>query len=285
MRWGVEKRLEFIEFRLFWENGINRSDIISQFGVSVPQASKDLAQYEREAPGNLLYDKSAKRYKASAEFKPVLLKPNAVSYLSHLQAAGKPRDGMAESWLAATPDFDLLPMPHRNVDVAVLQEILIAIRERRSVEINYQSMNEQRPDPLWRRIAPHAIGSDGMRWHVRAFCHIDNKFKDFLLSRCLNTRGFGEPLAKSEDDTLWHDCFTVNLVPNPKLSESQQEIIAQDYGMKGRCKEVRIRRALLYYFQKRLRLDIAEKVDSPREIPVVVDNGAEFADALKEVKT
>lgn len=46
MRWGVEKRLEFIEFRLFWEGGINRADIMEQFGVSVPQASKDLSRFE-----------------------------------------------------------------------------------------------------------------------------------------------------------------------------------------------------------------------------------------------
>nr|WP_272212334.1 hypothetical protein [Marinicella sp. W31]MDC2878249.1 hypothetical protein [Marinicella sp. W31] len=71
MRWGVEKRLEFIEFRLFWESGINRADIIDHFGVSVPQASKDLTLYEEKAPGNLLYDKSAKRYMASPHFKPV----------------------------------------------------------------------------------------------------------------------------------------------------------------------------------------------------------------------
>ena len=77
MRWGVEKRLEFIEFRLFWEGGINRADIIDQFGVSVPQASKDLTLYEKKAPGNLHYDKSAKRYRASDDFKPVFLEPNA----------------------------------------------------------------------------------------------------------------------------------------------------------------------------------------------------------------
>ena len=46
LRWGVERRLEFIEFRLYWEGGINRSDIMDQFGVSVPQASKDLSQYQ-----------------------------------------------------------------------------------------------------------------------------------------------------------------------------------------------------------------------------------------------
>ena len=42
IRWGIERRLEFIEFRLYWEGGVNRSDIVEEFGVSVPQASKDL---------------------------------------------------------------------------------------------------------------------------------------------------------------------------------------------------------------------------------------------------
>ena len=46
LKWGVERRLEFIEFRLFWEGGVNRSDIIDTFDVSVPQASKDLTLYQ-----------------------------------------------------------------------------------------------------------------------------------------------------------------------------------------------------------------------------------------------
>ena len=282
MRWSVEKRLEFIEFRIFWEDGINRADIIKQFGVSVPQASKDLTLYEVKAPGNLLYDKSAKRYKASCSFKPVLLEPDAASYLSHLQDASRVRDSANESWLAEIPQFDLLPIPRRRVGVEVLREILAAIRMRRSVEINYQSMNDRRPDPLWRRISPHAIGSDGLRWHVRAFCHIDKKFKDFLFSRCLETRDFGEPMASSENDRIWHERFKVELTPNPGLSESQQNAIARDYEMKHGRAEVPVRKALLYYFQKRLRLDIADKLHNPQEIPVVVANRAEFDNALAD---
>ena len=38
LRWGVEQRLEFIEFRLFWEGHVNRSDVMEQFGLSVNQA-------------------------------------------------------------------------------------------------------------------------------------------------------------------------------------------------------------------------------------------------------
>ena len=65
----------------------------------------------------------------------------------------------------------------------------------RSIEILYQSMNKVRPDPIWRRITPHAFGYDGFRWHSRAFCHLEHKFKDFLLPRILGVRIAGEPGA------------------------------------------------------------------------------------------
>jgi hypothetical protein len=50
LRWGVEQRLEFIEFRLFWEGHVNRIDLMDQFGVSVNQASMDLNRYVGFAP-------------------------------------------------------------------------------------------------------------------------------------------------------------------------------------------------------------------------------------------
>src|SRR3546814_8200845 len=84
LKWGVERRLEFIEFRLFWEGVVNRSDIIDMFDVSVPQASKDLTLYQERAPHNALYDKSAKRYVASEQFEPHFLKPDPYGYLSRL---------------------------------------------------------------------------------------------------------------------------------------------------------------------------------------------------------
>ena len=282
MRWGIEKRMEFIEFRLFWEGGINRADIIDQFGVSVPQASKDLTLYEVKAPGNLRYDKSAKRYRASDGFKPVFLEPDAAMYLAHLRAATGLDAGPSETWLATTPDFDAMPIPNRRINVAVLRDVLTAIREGRSLGIRYQSMNPSRTVLEWRRITPHALGNDGLRWHARAFCHIDQKFKDFILSRCLNARKFDAPGASPEDDRLWHERFAVALAPNPALSESQRIVVAQDYEMKEGLAEVPVRKALLYYFEKRLRLDVADKLDNPHEIPVVVANRAGFDAALAE---
>ncbi len=282
MRWGVEKRLEFIEFRLYWEGGINRADIIRQFGVSVPQASKDLALYETSAPGNLRYDKRAKRYRIANDFKPVFLEPNAAMYLSHLRTTVGSGDEPSGAWLAVVPDFDAMPVPQRRINAALLRDVLSAIRAHRSIELHYQSMSESRPLPEWRRLTPHALANDGMRWHVRGFCHIDRKFKDFILSRCLETRKPDTPGSVPQDDRMWRERFTVVLAPNPALSHSQQRVIAHDYEMEKGLARVSVRKALLYYFQKRLRLDVADRLDHPNETPVVVVNRDAFNAALAE---
>src|SRR5690606_10205313 len=89
LKWGVERRLEFIEFRLYWEGGVNRSDIVEAFDVSVPQASKDLTLYQERAPQNAVYNKSAKRYVASETCQPCFLKPDAAHYLTQLRSVSE----------------------------------------------------------------------------------------------------------------------------------------------------------------------------------------------------
>ncbi|HEV2570923.1 MAG TPA: WYL domain-containing protein [Beijerinckiaceae bacterium] len=282
MRWGVEQRLEFIDFRLLWEGGINRADIMAAFGVSVPQASKDLSLYEEKAPGNLQYDKREKRYFPSAAFRPRFLKPEADRYLAQLRSVSDDVVSVNETWLSDMPEADSMPIPHRSVDADVLRALLRSIRQQHSIEVCYQSMNAERPEPTWRRMSPHAFGHDGLRWHVRAFCHIDEKFKDFILSRCLDTSNEGKPGASPDNDIFWQEIFEVVLSPNPKLSKSQRDVIAKDYNMDGHRVVVPIRKALLYYFQKRLRLDGISALDGPHETPVIIENQEAFARALAE---
>jgi predicted DNA-binding transcriptional regulator YafY len=278
-RWGVERRLEFVESRLFWEGGVNRSDIVDEFGVSVPQASKDLALYQEQAPANIVYDRSEKRYFASAAFRPKFIELDAAAYLNRLaptKATGVDRDGDAHATLLA----DRLPIPQRRIESNSLRSLLAAVRGNRSIEILYQSMSQARPEPLWRRMSPHAFASDGLRWHARAYCHIDQKFKDFILSRCLDCRGLSEAGSFPGSDELWNSLFQVVLIPNPALTPGRQEVVAQDFAMVGGRVVVPVRRAMLYYFGKRLRLDLAS--NDPRETPVVVSNRKEFDSALSE---
>lgn len=282
MRWGVERRMEFIEFKLLWEGGINRADIVEQFGVSAPQASNDLTQYKENASDNIVYDLSEKRYFASKNFKPLFLQPDTDRYLSQLKLIADHLVSPEETWLSMIPSVDSIPIPHRRVDISVLKGLINAVRDNRSLEVHYQSMNEKRPDPVWRWITPHAFANDGMRWHIRVFCHMESKFKDFLLSRFLEVKSTGEPGASPNDDKCWHESIDVILIPNPKLSKAQREIISVDYGMDGGNLCVPVRKAILYYFKKRLRLDVAEALDNPHEAPIVVQNRKEFDVALAE---
>ena len=61
LRCGVEQRLEFIEFRLFREGHVNRSDVMEQFRLSVNQASSDLGRFIGLAPHNMDYDSVPRR--------------------------------------------------------------------------------------------------------------------------------------------------------------------------------------------------------------------------------
>ncbi len=277
LRWGVEQRLAFIESWLFWEGGVNRGDLVGTFNVSVPQASKDLALYQAHAPDNMRYDSTRKRYVATEAFSPRFIGPDADAYLnSQIDDDLVLFKGIRSGTLAV-----LLPVPSRRIDPGVLRLLVAATRENQSVEIRYQSSDLARPGPHWRRISPHAFAHDGMRWHVRAFCHLDNRFLDFVLSRCSEAREPGAAAKGQADDHAWNTLFPVVLIVNPRMPAALRPTVAEDYGMTPDEEVViSVRQALLFYFSKRMRLDLLDASADPREAPVVVKNRDEFDAAL-----
>ena len=279
-RWGVQQRLEFIEFQVFWKGELNRSDIMNCFRVSKPQASNDLSEYQDLAPNNLRYDRSRKRYFPSDSFELKFLTPDADRYLAHLTALTENSDPVQRSWLDGPTQVDALPVPHRRVDVRVLRFVLDAMRTPSSLEIFYQSMNFEKPEPQWRWVTPKAFVSDGLRWHLRSFCHVRHEYRDFTLSRCMNVGSKANALEPEQGDLMWSEFFDVVLTPNPDLSEYQRKAVAYDYEMVDDRIVLPVRRALLYYFKKRLRLDVAEALDAPSEAPVVIENRMEFDAAM-----
>ncbi len=268
LKWGVERRLEFIEFRLYWEGGVNRSDIIEAFDVSVPQASKDLTLYQERAPQNAIYDKSAKRYIASNEFQPRFLKPDAGQYLNQLRSLVEGILAPSESWIAHCPSYGGPPVPARGVNNDTLRTMLAAIRQNQAIEIKYQSLSSD--EPRWRWIAPHAIGFDGFRWHTRAFCEASRSFKDFLLSRIMEVRSTRVSEVSAQDDADWNELITLEIGPHPELSESQRRIIALDYGMREGRAQIKVRKALRYYALRRLGLDTPIEARRPQDQQIVL---------------
>lgn len=281
LRWGVEQRLEFIEFRLFWEGHVNRSDLMDQFGVSVNQASTDLNRYIGFAPANMVYDKSARTYVRGSAFQPQFLEPDASRYLAQLRSVAENILDREDSWIANLPSFASAPTPVRGVDPVTLRSVVGAIRRSEEIEIRYQSLSS--PDPRWRWIAPHAIAFDGFRWHARAFCLTDECFKDFLLSRMIEIRGSRESGTSADDDLDWNSEVVLEVAPHPELSETQAKVIALDYGMRGGSAKIRVRRALLYYALRRLGLDTDPAARRPQDQQIVLMNAPEIGHSIPSV--
>lgn len=284
MSWGVTQRLEFIEFRLFWEGSINRADIRECFGVSTPQASKDLTLYQERAPGNMEYDTRAKRYVAADKFVLRFLDPDPYVYLTQLRSVAEGIVPAHDSWISELPSADVALTPKRDIDMEVLRKILDAVREGVSVDVFYQSMNKARPEPIWRRITPHAFGYDGFRWHVRAYCHLELKFKDFLLPRILAVGGKDKPGVTGEHDWLWNNYFDVIIGPHPDLTESQKQVVAKDYALDQGNGVLSIRYAMLFYVLKRLGLLGDATKQSARTQHIVTINRKETEAALEKAE-
>lgn len=270
LRWGVERRLEFIEFRLFWGGQVNRADLMDAFGVSVNQSSTDLNRYITMAPTNMFYDKSARTYIRGDGFSPLFLKPDPSLYLAQLRSVADGILDRSDCWIGAIPPYDAAPTPVRGVVASTLRSVVSAIPRSEAIEIRYQSLSKL--EPRWRWIAPHALGFDGFRWHVRAFCLMDLTFKDFLLSRLLETRGMRSSDISSELDVDWNEYVTLEVGPHPDLSKTQARVIAFDYGMRRGKAKIKVRRSFLYYTLRRLGLDTDPSARTPQNQQIVLLN-------------
>jgi hypothetical protein len=182
------------------------------------------------------------------------------------------------------PLFDATPVPERAIDSFVLRAVLRAIRERRTLDVLYQSMS--RPSPMRRAIEPHALAHDGFRWHTRAFDRENSEFRDFVLGRMSRPRMREQAGSTAADDKEWHAFVALVIAPHPKLTPSQARAIAVDYGIRGRSITLKVRRALLFYALKRLGLDIAPETRPPSEQHIVLRNRHDIEGArVRQVET
>lgn len=281
--WSQDRRLKFIDFRLRWEGRINRGDLVDFFKISVPQASADVAKYLEAAPHNLSYDARLKSYVRSSDFKPLFARSSTRTYLNELQALETNIMEPKSSFVGWKPDLGLVPLPNRNVDGKALSTLLLAAREGRKVFTVYQNM--LRPEPVERTISPHAFAFDGMRWHVRAYCHLRSEFRDFVIAR-LTVLQLGDLTDVSKDiDEQWHRVLQIVISAHPSLPQHARKAIQLDYGMHDGTASFECRHALLFYALRRLRLELPEDPDKAAEQQIVLLNREVLQPFIDQLKT
>lgn len=280
-RWGQERRLAFIDLRLQYDGKLNRSDLTSFFGISAPQASQDLARYLALAPDNLWYDGRSKMYVATTQFSPKFGDEDARTFLNETQALATGVLTTGQSFIGFLPPVGVVPTPSRPLSAKTVALFVEAIRNRRALELEYQSMRE--PRPVRYVVSPHAFGFDGLRWHARAYCHDASGFRDFAIGRCNRISRSDTKAVDPDGDLEWNTIVSIVLAPHPHLSPDQRHAVEHDYGMKaGKNLFVPCRQAMLYYTLRHLNLASLEIHADPARQHVVVENAEQVRQWLHD---
>ena len=270
--WGQDRRLEFIEFRLLWDGKINRGEVAEFFNISIQQASLDFARYMLLAPENMKYDRSEKVYRAAEEFKTIVIAPDTQTYLNELAGLATGTISQSLSFVGARPPCDVVSLPIRRVRTEILLPLLWAVRDKVEMDVTYQSMRNPGPTRQW--IAPHAFAFDGARWHARAWCHGASRFRDFVLNRIQEIHDRRASNVNPSDDADWHKFIVIEIEPHPHLTLSQRDSVVTDFGMQNGKLSKTIRKALVSYFVRHLRID-----DPKSEQAIVWANRNQFEEA------
>lgn len=276
-RWQRDRRA-FLEHRIFWHGSIGLADLMTVMEISRAQASKDINAYIADHPDHLFYDKSARTYVMGAGFTPHYIVIDPAEYLENLAAVAKGAPAVDADWIIDQPEILRLSLPTRGLDSSVVRAVIRACTGRRSLEINYQSMNAE--TPLQREIEPHALAHDGFRWHARAFCLKDLVFKDFVLSRMLEAALGGPAASAPEQDRAWSETVTLQIAAHPKLSAGQRRVTELDYGMTDGVAELVVRKCMLFYNLKRFGLDTCPETRAPQDQQIVLRNADEVFAAM-----
>ncbi|MDT8392118.1 MAG: WYL domain-containing protein [Lentisphaeria bacterium] len=273
------ERLKFIEFRLYWEEAVNRKAITGYFQISDPQASLDLKLYQELCPGSLDYDLSGRCYRPSKTFKPRLTNPSAKEYLDCLL---NPEHENHDAKLGNIPLAERVPTFGRPVSPEIIRVLTEAMQREHQVKIKYHSPRS--PEATNRVIAPLALVYTLERWHVRSFCFLRDDFRSFVLGRMLDISAAGEPQKAVPLDKNWEARVEVVIKPSKQLEQGATAIIEQEYDMSDGQAKRKVRIAQLQYFlHENCLLDSTTAEPSGRE-NIRPDNGQIRIENLEEVK-
>lgn len=275
IRWDLLFRYRMIEIIALWEGRLTTNHLIQSFGIGRQQASKDINSYLANiAPDNLIYDKHLKGYKPSESFTPQLTRGHADEYLHVLSRT----EDMTVTFDELDMGFENTTMVRpvtRNISPDILRPLVQAIREKKRVDISYTSLKDG--EEAERIISPHTLVCTPLRWHVRAYCEHSRGYRDFVLSRIRDVPDINDRIVMGKDeDEAWTTQLCIELKPDPRLTEAQAAIIANDYGMENGTLYINTNAALIRYVLDAYNIDINVLDSNPKGQQIILGNFEEL---------
>ena len=266
-----KQQFRLLELLLIWEGNVQRKKIAGAFGIAINHVTNVIREYEHLHPDNLKYDHRKRRYSMGDKFKAMYCEGTPQEYLGMLKAQ---LHGMKEASLSVDilSQCTSIPEPEQNIKPNTLRTLVAAILSGKPLSMKYQSLKEGGASS--RVISAHSLVCAGHRWHVRAFDHTKEEYRDFVLHRILSLDTFHGQKVEVPPDDDWLNEMTLTVIPNPNASDGQQNVIASEYGMKKKAGELKwdisLKRCLIPYFVRHMRLD--EDGESVSKKPIVLKN-------------
>lgn len=244
-----DERLFYLEFLALFTGRVSRKDLVVRFGISEPAATKDLSRYAELSPRTLRYDLRQKCY-VLAEFSHHFEHDieQALHALAGARAIALDSDHGKKlpSWI----DCDI----KRALTLPLVATITRCIYSNRMLTAMYWSHSSGNKE---RQLSPLALVSDGMRWHVRCFDHLEDKIKDYNLTRFESATEGAVSTKCLKDDQGWNTEVEIKLVPHPKSEHPETALF--DYGMQDGAKVVALKACLVGYFLRHWNVDFTDK--------------------------
>jgi hypothetical protein len=257
--WAAQERLRAIERAVYWRGWVKRKNLQKLFGVSLAQASSDLQKYLEMNPGSMVYHLSHKRYEAAETMQCRLHVPlfeDAIrSFIPSDNLGQLPSPHQVDS------DFvSIVSLPNRSGKAEFQRFILQAFLNTKKIKLKYWSISSG--SAKVREIIPTGFGNDGYRWHVRAWCCVNEDYRDFVLGRISQVKSLTDYEEELPADADWNTLETVRLKPNSKLPENSRRAIELDYGIrKNGTLKLEVRTAMKQYFLSHMRVSALDLPD------------------------
>lgn len=259
---------------LTWEGRLSNARLRSLFDLSSIRASEWLRDFRECYPRWLTWDSKTKSHVATSAFLREGPKSQTDSLSRYVVLVGLPiaqRNVKEQHVLwAAYPDL-YTPKPQ------FFYTLLQAAQLGKQVDIEYRSLTS--PKPHHRTISPHSIVRAGRRWHVRAYCHVKEEFRDFNLGRMSAAKLLQDPTVKptNRDDNVWNTFVQVRIGAHPLLTREQADVIRFEHFDNMASLTQSCRAALVSYFIQ----DIKAAVDTAKQTPPDYQLAVENLDEVK----
>ncbi|MDY6991974.1 MAG: WYL domain-containing protein [Pseudomonadota bacterium] len=267
IRFDTAIRFAYIETRLYWEDGFTATELAENFNVSRQTAQAVIEQYRQQYPQHMYYDNKRKRHVATEDFKPHYIDPRTIQFLEYLRSQNLREHYLDEDqqWSELNvADADRLLRP--ELPREIVQPIFAALRHRKTLLLEYQAVMAEHI--RFRVVSPNHLVFVDNRYHLHAYCHHTQSYRDFVLSRILSVAASDQEWVSSAGDEEWQ-FVTLRYKPNPELPLEVQETLLRGYpGSERGLLEIRCRKNFVFYIERQMKMKKSEVWNMPTWIKV-----------------